>query len=97
MYSDDLSQALVDFFYATTVSSAIVETLIESKTPAGVARILASVRDIRRMELPQSAIESSLTILQEAGLVKATGDAFLLTDVGKELAKKLVERRNPPG
>lgn len=97
MYSEDLSKALMEFFFATTVSSAIVETLAEAKAPLGVADILASVRDIRRMELPQTAIEGSLVILEEAEIVSSSQDAFQLTAVGAELAGKLAELRRLPG
>ena len=97
MYSEYLSKALMEFFFATTVSSAIVETLAEAQTPLGVADILASVRDIRRMELPQTAIEGSLVILEEARIVSSSQNAFQLTEVGRELAGKLAELRRLPG
>jgi hypothetical protein len=97
MYSEDLSKALMEFFFATTVSAAIVETLAEAKAPLGVVDILASVRDIRRIQLPQTAIEGSLMILEEARIVSSSQDAFQLTEVGAELARKLAELRRLPG
>ena len=97
MHSEDLSKALMKFFFATTVSSAIVETLAEAQTPLGVADILASVRDIRRIQLPQTAIEGSLMILGEAEIVSSSQNAFQLTEVGRELAGKLAELRRLPG
>ncbi|TET24012.1 MAG: hypothetical protein E3J71_00190 [Candidatus Stahlbacteria bacterium] len=97
MYSEDLSKALMGFFFGTTVSSAIIESLAESRASMGVEDILASVRDIRRIELPQSAVESSLTLLEEAGLVTEAGEGFKLTELGGELAGKLAELRTPPG
>jgi len=97
MYREELSKALMGFFFGTTVSSAIIETLAESRTPMGVAHILASVRDIRRIPLPQSAVESSLMLLAEAGLVAGSGEEFKLTELGGELAGKLAELRKAPG
>lgn len=97
MYSEELSKALMGFFFGTTVSSAIIETLAESQIPLGIAEILASVRDIRRIQLPQSAVESSLTLLEEAGLVTEAGEGFKLTELGAELSARLSELRTPPG
>ncbi|TKJ43001.1 hypothetical protein CEE36_05815 [candidate division TA06 bacterium B3_TA06] len=97
MYSEELSKALMGFFFGTTVSSAIIETLAESQTPLGIAEILASVRDIRRIQLPQSAVESSLTLIEEAGLVAGSRDTFKLTELGAELSARLSELRTPPG
>jgi len=97
MYSEELSKALMGFFFGTTVSCAIIETLAESQIPLGIAEILASVRDIRRIQLPQSAVESSLTLLAEAGLVAGLRDTFKLTELGAELSARLSELRTPPG
>ncbi|MBN2378184.1 hypothetical protein JXM67_00055 [candidate division WOR-3 bacterium] len=96
MHSDSLSEALVKFFYATTVSSAIVESLTGVQSSLDVAEILANVRDIRRMELPQTAIESSLYILGEAGIVvHSAEDTYALSEVGKVLAQRLAVLRKP--
>jgi len=97
MYREELSKALMSFFFGTTVSSAIIESLAESRIPMGVAQILASVRDIRRIELPQSAVESSLMLLKEAGLAAGSEEGFKLTELGGELAGKLAELRKAPG
>jgi len=93
--SPSLERALLSFFASTTVSSAIVETLAEGSL--GISEILARVQDIRRMELPQTAVESSLTILRDAGLAVSSEGAFGLTEVGAELAAKLKELYRPPG
>jgi predicted transcriptional regulator len=97
MYREELSKALMSFFFGTTVSSAIIETLAESQTPMGVAHILAGVRDIRRIQLPQSAVESSLMLLEDAGLVTRAEDSYKLTRLGAELSAELSELRRPPG
>lgn len=97
MYREELSKALMSFFFGTTVSSAIIESLAESRTPMGVAQILASARDIRRIELPQSAVESSLMLLEDAGLVTRAEDTFRLTGLGAELSAELSGLRAPPG
>ncbi len=97
MYREELSKALMSFFFGTTVSSAIIETLAESRASMGVEDILAGVRDIRRIELPQSAVESSLTLLEDAGLVTRAEDAFRLTGLGAELSAELSELRSPFG
>lgn len=93
MYSKELSEALVNFFYATTVSSAIVETLAGADDALSVPAILECVCDIRRLKLPLTAVESSLTILTESGLVSRSNDVYELTEIGQKLALELAQRR----
>lgn len=96
MYRESLTKALVEFFALTTVSSAVVETL-GWRGPMTLEGLLAGVRDIRRMELPQSAVENSLHALQEAGIVSAYKQSFRLTDVGRELAAEIKKLYKPVG
>lgn len=96
MYRESLTRALVEFFASTTVSAAIVETLAAGRAML-LDEILASVRDIRRMELPQGAVENSLRALEDAGIVSAYKQSFRLTDVGKELADELKKLYKPVG
>ncbi len=88
-----LEKALLNFFAYTTVSSAIIETLEGSDTLSGDEEILSSVRDIRRLEIPRTAVESSLLILADSGLLVSSQGSYRLTDGGKELAAKLAGLR----
>lgn len=97
MFSEELSGALLTFFFETTVSSAIIETLHNADKPLAIDDIQAEVQDIRMMELPRSAVESSLLILAEAGLVSSNQATYDLTPTGKELAGKLTALRKLPG
>jgi len=97
MYSEKLTKALIDFFYSTTVSSAIIESLDERKESLNKDEILSRVRDIRRLELPETAIESSLTILEESGLITISAGNYELTQIGKDLAIILTQLRSCPG
>ncbi|MBD3284852.1 hypothetical protein GF338_00800 [candidate division WOR-3 bacterium] len=94
MHSEKLTECLIGFFFATTVSSAIVETLDENGSSLNLSEILSNVRDIRRLELPQKAVESSLTILEESGFVKAASGTYELTSIGEDLASRLAKLRN---
>jgi hypothetical protein len=89
MYSERLSVSLMTFFSSTTVSAAIVESLGHASNALGADEILLRVRDIRHLELPRTAVESSLILLAEAGFIVSADGSYHLTDTGEELARKL--------
>lgn len=96
MYSEKLSTSLMTFFSSTTVSAAIVESLGDATAALGADEILLRVRDIRHLELPRTAVESSLILLAEAGLIFSADGAYQLTDTGQELARKLASLHKLP-
>lgn len=96
MFSGTVEKALLEFFSATTVSSAIMDTLSEAANPMSMIEILQSVKEKRGLEIPMSAVESSIVILLSAGLLSSSKKTYQLSDLGRELLEKLVLLRKPP-
>ena len=93
MFSGTVEKALLEFFSSTTVSSAIIDTLAQAKGPMEIKEIHSVVREKSHLEIPLTAVESSLAILLSAGLVAGSKNSFELTELGKELLTKLGELR----
>ncbi|GEM_PF-1786740 len=91
--SPALEKALLSFFFHTTVSSAIIEGLGEASAPLAIKELISIVNDIRRIEVPLTAVESSLIILAESELIVKDKDVYKLTQLGRELSSRLAERR----
>lgn len=96
MFSGTIEKALLEFFSATTVSSAIMETLAEAANPMSMEEILLRVKEKRSLDIPMSAVESSIVILVNAGLLASSKKTYRLSDLGKELLDKLIILRKPP-
>lgn len=93
----ELSGALLRFFFSTTISSAAVETMAASSAPMNLEKITERVSGIRHLRLPRGAVESSLTLLEGAGLAQKEGEGYRLTHLGEELSQRLAELRELPG
>lgn len=93
-----LKDALVEFFSHSKGSSRILRLLSSKRKPVGYKALMDEIRfdekwnpDCR--ELPASAIRAVLCITQAAGLVRLTRHGFSITEVGREVHRRIWLRR----
>ena len=91
--TQSLEDSLVEFFKRTNVSCAIVKTLSDSKGPIKFDQLLEAVGLLVADRIPdyalEGAIRASLKLLKASGWVRKSGAEFGLTDLGRELAKRV--------
>jgi hypothetical protein len=89
-----LEEALVEFFARSNESSRILSALNAHRKPLRVGTIAQEVRleQERRREdyvLPASIAWSVLCVMQVAGLVRMSRHGFLITEVGREIHRRI--------
>lgn len=93
-----LKDALVEFFSHSKGSSRILRLLSAKREPIGYKALMDEIRYDEKsssdhQELPASAIRAVLCITQAAGLVRLTRHGFSITEVGREVHRRLWLRR----
>ena len=89
-----LEDALVEFIARSKASSCILTVLGACGKPVGFNAIVEEIRaeqERRRDddELPKSALRTVLTILQVARLISMNLDGFSLTELGREVYRRM--------
>ena len=89
-----LQDALVEFFARSTEAYLILSVLVAYRKPLGLATIAQEVQletDRRREPdvLPMSIAWGVLPILQVSGLVRMSRHGFLVTQVGREVHRRI--------
>jgi hypothetical protein len=89
-----LEEALVEFFARSKEFSHILSVLIAHRKPLRVGTIVQEVRleqDRLREDnvLPVSIAGAALCIMQVAGLVRMSRHGFLITEVGREIHRRI--------
>jgi hypothetical protein len=92
-----LKDALVEFFSPSKGAARILRLLSTKRKSIGYKALMDEIRfdekwNADRHDLPGSAIGAVLCITQAAGLVRLTRHGFSITEVGRE-----VQRRIEPG
>jgi hypothetical protein len=91
-----LEDAFVDFFAASKISSRVLNAIARHRRPIGFGTVAAEVRAseaaIHDEEIPMNAIRAVVRILMFARLVRMRAGRFLITELGRE-----VHRRMSPG
>ena len=101
-----LKGALVEFFARSKGSSRILRLLSAKRKPIGYQALVDEIcfdEKWRREsdELPAGAIPAVLGIMQVAGLVRITRHGFSITEVGREVHRRIepsarVQKPQPP-
>lgn len=88
-----LENALVDFFASSKVSSGILSVLAAHRKPIGFKALAEEARAgaSRRYddEMPLTAIRAVLSILQFARLVRMRASGFAITELGREVHRRM--------
>jgi hypothetical protein len=88
-----LEDALVDFFASSKVSSGILSVLAAHRKPIGFKALAEEARAgvSRRYddEMPLTAIRAVLSILQFARLVRMRAGEFAITELGREVHRRM--------
>lgn len=89
-----LKDALVEFFARSKVSSRILRLLSTKSKPVGYKGLMDEIRFDEKWsagshDLPPSAIRAVLSITQAAGLVRLTRHGFSITEVGREVQRRI--------
>lgn len=88
-----LESALVDFFASSKVSAGILNVLAAHRKPIGFKALAEEVRAgvSRRYddEMPLTAIRAVLSILQFARLVRMRASGFAITELGREVHRRM--------
>jgi len=88
-----LEDALVDFFASSKVSSSILGVLAARRKPIGFKALAgeaqSSVARRHHGEMPLTAIRAVLSILQFARLVRMSASGFSITDLGREVHRRM--------
>ncbi len=88
-----LEHALVDFFASSKVSSGILSVLAARRKPVGFQALAEEVRTgvarEHRDEMPLPAMRAVLSILQFARLVRMRASRFSITDLGREVYRRM--------
>ena len=92
-----LEDALVEFFARSKASSCILTVLAARGKPVGFNALVEEIRaeQERRREdddLPRSALRTVLTILQVVGLIHMNPDGFFLTELGREVYRRMTSQ-----
>lgn len=88
-----LEDALVDFFASSKVSSSILGVLAAHRKPIGFKTLAeeaqAGVSRRQHDEMPLTAIRAVLRILQFARLVRMRASGFSITELGREVHRRI--------
>ena len=89
-----LKDALVGFFAHSKGSSRIIRLLSAKRKPVGYQALVDEIRFDEKWrgdsdELPASAIPAVLGIMRLAGLVRITRHGFSITEVGREVQRRI--------
>lgn len=88
-----LEDALVDFFASSKISSSILGVLAVRRNPIGFKALAekaqASVSRRHHDEMPLTAIRAVLSILQFARLVRMRASGFSITELGREVHRRM--------
>ena len=89
-----LKNALVEFFTHSKASSRILRLLSTKRKPVGFNALRDEIHFSERWrpnlyDLPASAIHAALCITQAAGLVRLTRRGFSITEVGREVQRRI--------
>ncbi len=91
--NQELEDSLVGFFKKTTVSSAIIRTFSRKDEAFSFGELVEGVNLLLEGHIPEyateGAVRSSLRLLKESGWVIKKSDGFVLTDLGRELARRI--------
>lgn len=95
-----LEDALVEFFASSKASSGILTVLAAHGNPVGFNAVVEEIRteQARRRDgeyLPMSAMRAVLTILQVVRLVRMNRDGFSITDLGREVYRRMISQLHP--
>jgi hypothetical protein len=89
-----LEDALVEFFASSKASSGILTVLVAHGKPVAFKVLVEEIRteqELRRdgEDLPTSALRAVLRILQVVRLVRMNRDGFSITDLGREVYRRM--------
>ncbi|HEY5777783.1 MAG TPA: hypothetical protein VIT00_03550 [Terrimicrobiaceae bacterium] len=89
-----LEDALVEFFASSKASSCILTVLAAHGKPVAFKALVEKIRanqERRRdgEDLPTSTLRTVLTILQVVRLIHMNRDGFFLTDLGREVYRRM--------
>jgi hypothetical protein len=89
-----LKDTLVEFFALSKGSSRIIRLLSAKRKPVGYQALVDEIRFDKKWrrdsdELPASAIPAVLGIMQLAGIVRITRHGFSITEVGREVQRRI--------
>ena len=89
-----LEDALVEFFASSKASSGILTVLAAHGKPVGFKVLVEEIRieqERRRdgEDLPPSTLRAVLSILQVVRLVRMNRDGFSITDLGREVCRRM--------
>jgi hypothetical protein len=92
-----LEDALVEFFARSKASSCVLAVLAARGKPIGFNALVEDIRaeQERRGEerdLPRSALRTVMTIVQVVGLIHMNRDGFFLTELGKEVYRRMTSQ-----
>ena len=95
-----LEDALVEFFASSKASSGILTALAAHGKPVGFNALVEEIRteQERRRDgeyLPTSALRAVLTTLQVVRLVRMDRNGFSITDLGREVYRRMISQLNP--
>lgn len=95
-----LEDALVDFFASSKVSAGILSVLAAHRMPIGFKTLAEEARgSVSRRhydEMPLTAIRAVLSILQFARLVRMRASGFAITELGREVHRRMRPEPLPP-
>ncbi len=94
-----LEEAFIDFLASSKTSSRILSLLVEHKTPIGLKALADRLRHdggslVHRDEMPLTAVRAVVRILMFARLVRMRDGRFAITELGREVHRRL--RSMPP-
>jgi hypothetical protein len=95
-----LEEALVEFFASSKASSRIVAVLAAHQKAVAFNVLVDELRteQERRHDgeyLPMSAMRAVLGILQVVRIVRMNRDGFLITDLGREVYRRMISESHP--
>jgi hypothetical protein len=95
-----LEDALVEFFASSKASSGILAVLAAHRKPVTFNVLVDELRTEQERRhggeyLPMSAMRAVLGILQVARLVRMKRDGFSITDLGREVYRRMISQLHP--
>ena len=89
-----LKDALVEFFASSKASSGILTVLVAHGKPVAFKVLVEEIRTEQERRrhgenLPTSALRAVLSILQVVRLVRMNRDGFSITDLGREVCRRM--------
>jgi hypothetical protein len=89
-----LNGALIEFFAHSKAASTVLRLLSRKSRPVGYRRLMDEIRFDAMQgagdgDLPAAAIRAVLSISQAAGLIRLTRHGFSITEIGREVHRRL--------